>query len=80
MFFMFLKHMSSFISIECYLLFDSLTFFLRIILDYKNSKIKHLIDDISYLFLIFLKFCKREGYKKKKCNPIVELLKFISNN
>ena len=51
---------------------------MHIILDYKNSKIKHLIDDISYLSLIFLKFCKHGGYKKK-CNLIVELLKFISN-
>ena len=49
------------------------------ILNYKNSKIKYLIDDIIYLSLIFLKFCKYEGYKKKKCNLIVELLKFISN-
>ena len=43
----------------------SITYFLRIILNYKNSKLKHLIDDISYLSLIFLKFCKHGGYKKK---------------
>ena len=40
---------------------------------------KHFIDDISYLSLIFLKFCKYGGYKEKKCNLIVKLLKFISN-
>ena len=42
MFIMFLKHMS----IECYLLFDPKTYFLCIVLDYKNSNFKHLIDDI----------------------------------
>ena len=71
--------MSSFMSIGYYLLFDLLTYFLRIILYYKDSKIKHLIDDVNYLSLIFLKFCKSGGYKKKKCNLIVELLKFVSN-
>ena len=79
MFFVFLKRMSSFMSIIYYLLFDLLTYFLRIILYYKNSKIKHLIDDTNYLSLIFLKFCKCGGYKKKKYNLIVELLKFVSN-
>ena len=54
------------------------TIWFIIILDYKNSKIKHLIDDVSYLSLIFLKFCKYGGYKKK-CNLIMELLKLISN-
>ena len=38
-----------------------------------------MIDDISYLSLNFLKFCKYEGYKEKKGNLIVEFLKFISN-
>ena len=38
--------MSNFMSIGCYLLFDPLTYFLRIILAYKNLKFKHLIDDI----------------------------------
>ena len=49
-----------------------------IILDYKNSKFKHLIDDISYWSLIFLKFCKHGGYEKKKYNLIVNLSKFVS--
>jgi len=48
--FIFLKYMSNFISIVCYLLlihkFLFLLFFLCIILDYKNSKFKDLIDDI----------------------------------
>ena len=52
---------------------------MRIILDYKKLKIKHLINDINYLSLNFLKFCKYEGYKEKKGNLIVEFLKFISN-
>ena len=47
MFSMFLKYMLSFISIGCYLLFDLYTYFLCIILDYKNSKFKYLIDDIA---------------------------------
>ena len=51
--------------VGCYLLFDSLTYFLLIILYYKNSKFKHLIDDISRSSLIFLKFCKYGEYKKK---------------
>ena len=33
-------------SIRCYLLLDSWTYFLCIILDYKNSKFKYLIDNI----------------------------------
>ena len=46
MFFMSLTRMSNFVSIECYLLFDLYTYFVCIILDYKNLKFKHLIDDI----------------------------------
>ena len=47
MFSMFLKYMLSFISIESYLLFDLYTYFLCIILDYKNLKFKYSIDDIA---------------------------------
>ena len=47
MFFMFLKHMSNFMLIGCYLLFDPENYILYIILDYKNLKFKHLIDDIA---------------------------------
>ena len=44
---MFLTHMLNFVSIGCYLLFDALTYFLYIILYYKNLKFKYLIDNIA---------------------------------
>ena len=44
---MFLAHMSIFVQIRCYLLFDQLTYALCIILDYENLKFKHLIEDIA---------------------------------
>ena len=43
---MLLKHMSNFMPIGFYFLFDLETYFLGILLDYKNLKFKHLIDDI----------------------------------
>ena len=36
-----------------------------VILDYKNSKFKYLIDEIAIDFFFFLKICKYGGYKKK---------------
>ena len=39
--------------------------FLCIILDYKNLKFKHLIDDIVIDFFIFYKYLKYREYKKK---------------
>ena len=42
---MFLTLRSNFILIRYYLLFDPQTYFIYIILDYKNLKFKHLIDD-----------------------------------
>ena len=45
--FMFLTHMLNFVSIGSYLLFDALTYFLYIILYYKNLKFKYLIDNIA---------------------------------
>ena len=54
-FFIFLKCMSNFMSIICNLLlihnFLFFFFFLCIILDYKNSKFKNLIDEIAINFL-----------------------------
>ena len=47
------NQMSNFMSIGCYLLFDPLTYFLLIILEYKNLKVKHLIDDIVKDFLSY---------------------------
>ena len=43
--------------------FINLNFY--IILDYKNSKFKDLIDNIAIDLWSFLKFCKYGGYKKK---------------
>ena len=47
MFFMFLICMLNFVQIGCYLLFNKNIYFLYLILDNKNLKFKHLIDDIS---------------------------------
>ena len=77
MFFMLLKHMSNFVSIRCYLLYDPWTYFLCIILDNKNLQFKQLIDNIT-IDLSFWKFCKYGRYKKK-CYPLVDLSKFTSN-
>ena len=48
--------------IGCYLLFNPKTYFLCIILDYKNLEFKHLINDIAIdlFFFFFLKFCKHK--------------------
>ena len=42
--------MSNFMPNKCYLLFNLLTYFLFMILDYKNLKFKYLIDDIIINF------------------------------
>ena len=42
---MLLTHMSNFVSIRCYLIYDSKTYFLCIILDYKNLQFKQLTDE-----------------------------------
>ena len=47
MFYLFLIPISNFVSIKCYLLFNPKTYFLYIILNYKNLKFKHLIDDLT---------------------------------
>ena len=46
MIYMFLTLISNFMSIKYYLLFNPKTYFLYIILNYKNLKFKHLIDDL----------------------------------
>ena len=50
MFFMFLIHMSNFMSIEHYLLYDLKSYILWIILKYKNLQFKQFIDDIAIDF------------------------------
>ena len=54
MLFMFLTQMSNLVSIRCYLLFNPLNYCLYIILDYKNLKFKHLIDDMAIDLLKFV--------------------------
>ena len=78
MFFIFLKHMSNFMSIECYLLFDPKTYFLRIILNYKNSKFKHLVDNIAIDLLFYENFISMKDMRRK-CNSMIDLSKFTSN-
>ena len=46
MFFIFLAHMSGFVIIGYYLLYDAQTYFSYIILNYKNLRFKQLIDGI----------------------------------
>ena len=58
---MFLKHISNFMSMKCYLLFGLQTYFLCIILDYKNAKFNYLIDHdiaIDFFFLEILQLWK----------------------
>ena len=56
MFYMFSTPISNFVLIKCYLLFNPKTYFLYIILNYKNLKFKHLIDDLTIdLFLLRMK-------------------------
>ena len=65
MFFMFLTHISNFMLIRCYLLFDSYTYFLYIILDHKNLKFKYLINDITSNLWSFGNFAKIDNIRKK---------------
>ena len=74
MFFTFLTHMSNFMLIGYYLLFD-LTYFLCIILDYKN--LKFWLMHIAIDFLFSRKFASMEDIRK--CNIMVNFLKFTSN-
>ena len=46
MIFMFLIHISNFVSIGYYLLYDLLAYILCMILNYKNLQFKQFIDDI----------------------------------
>ena len=75
---MFLRLMLNSMSIRYYLLFDTKTYFLCIILDYKNLKFKYLIDDIAINFLSSINFTSIEDLRRK-CNPMVDLSKFHVN-
>ena len=50
-----------------------------IILDYKNPKFKYLIDDIIIDLWSSWNFANVEDIRRK-CNPMVDLPKFIFNN
>ena len=55
--------------------FISLKFY--VILDYKNSKFKDLIDDIAINLWYFWNLANMEDIRRK-CNPMVNLLQFTS--
>ena len=71
--------MSNFVLIGYYLLFDLFTYFLCIILDYKNLKFKHLIDDIIIAIdLWFFEIFASIKYIRKKCYLMMNLSKLTS--
>ena len=55
-----------------------ITYFSFIILDYKNLKFKHLIDNVVINFRSFIISASIEDIRRR-CNLIVDLSKFISN-
>ena len=69
---MFLTLMLNFMLIRYYLLFDPQTYFIYIyiyiILDYKNLKFKHLIDDITINVSSFGNLTSIKDIRRK-CNP-----------
>ena len=78
MFFMFLKHISKFMPIVDAIYYSIQTYFLCIIVDNKNLKFKDLNDDVAIDIWSFWKFSSMEDLRKK-CNPMVDLLKFTFN-
>ena len=70
--------MLNFMLIGCISLFDLKTYFLYIILYYKNLKLKYLIDNIAIDLWSSRNFATMEDVKRKY-NQMVGLLKFISN-
>ena len=65
-------------SIRGNLLFNLLTYFLCIILDYKNLKFKYLIDDLVIDLCLSGKFSSMKDIIRE-CNPMEDLSKFTSN-
>ena len=57
---------------------QSIKLFLHIILYYKNLKCKYFIDNITINLWFFGNFASKEDMKRK-CNPMMDLLKFLSN-
>ena len=57
----------------------SINLFLYIILDYKNSKFKHWIDNIV-IYLWFYWYFEAIEDIKRKCNLTVDMSKFTFNN
>ena len=78
MFFTFLTHMSNFMLIKYYLLYEQWTYFLYIILDYKNLQIKKLINNIVIDLWFSQNFASMKDIRRK-WNSIVNLSKFTSN-
>ena len=73
MFFMFLTHMLNFMPIRDYLVYDSSTYFLCIILYFKNLQFKQLTDNKVTNLWSSRNFANMK--KKKKCNLMVDLSK-----
>ena len=67
-----------FMWVRCYLIFHIETYFLCIILNYKNLKFKHLINNIIIDLWSFENFVSMEDIRRK-CNLMMDLSKFTSN-
>jgi len=78
MFFVFLTLMPNFMSIGCYYYSIHKLIFLCKILNYKNLKFKHFIDDIVIDLRFSRNFVNTEDIRRK-CNLMISLSKFTSN-
>ena len=70
MFFTFLIHISNFMSIGYYLLYDLYAYILCIVLNYKNLQFKQFIDDIAIASMKDI---------RRRCNPMINLSKLTFN-
>ena len=77
-FFTLLIHISNFVLIGYYLLYDLQAYILYIILNYKNLQFKQFIDDIAIYFYFSINFASVKDIRRI-CNSKVDLLKFIFN-
>ena len=78
MFFTLLIQISNFVPIEYYLLYDLLVYILLIILNYKNLQFKQFVNNMA-IDLLFFKNFTNIGDIKKRCKPMMDLLKFKSS-